>query len=111
MPCMSALLLQTTTAPAITDALHRIALTQTIIAVAIVVIALFFLGGLAASLFLFFKLNSMLKKANEMGASVRKRADALLHMADDLQKQLGMAAEDAKLRVKEFGAVVEIVQQ
>src|SRR5437868_9841734 len=111
MPCMSALLLQTTTPPAITDALHRIAVTLTISTIALIIIALFFLGGLAASLFIYFKLNQTLKKANQLGASVKTRVDALLHMADELQKHLGTAAEDVKLRVQEFGAVVEIVQQ
>jgi uncharacterized protein YoxC len=132
---LSLFVLQNVT-PGVADVLERIAFTQTMIAIAATVIALLFLGAGIVGIITLRRLNVVLRAlevsvaalkpraepildavnvmsrdAAALTGAVRGRVDALMRSVDELHAKMRETADEAGFRVKQFGAVLDIVQE
>jgi uncharacterized protein YoxC len=123
-------------APGIADAVQRIAVMQTMMAIAVTVIALLFLGAGVVGIITLRRmnvvlraledtvailkpraepildaLNVMARDAAALTGAVRGRVDALMRTVDELHAEVRETAAEARIRVKQFGAVLDIVQE
>jgi hypothetical protein len=124
------------TSPATADALQRIANTEAIIAVALAVIALILIGASVVGIAMLRRVNTILlgaevavalvkprvepivdalnvmsRDAAALTGAIRGRVDALMRTVDELHAEIRETAADARIRVKQFGAVLDIVQE
>lgn len=93
--------------PAIVDQLNHIATTQTIIAISLGIVALAVLGVAVGALLAIRKATSLLGSTVD---TVKTPVNNLLGTVDDVNARLRAAVDAVDLRVKRFGAVVDIVQ-
>ncbi len=118
--------------PALVHQLERLVTTQTIIAVALVLVALAAIGAAAAAVLAIRKLTRTFDRtmaqltprldplltsasriagdAEEIAGSVKGRMDEVLDTIEDLSGRLKSGAQAVEDRVKQFGAVVDVVQ-
>ncbi len=123
-------------APGVTEALQRIAFTQTIMAIAISIITLLLIGACGLGYITLKRMNVVLHAAQKavdamkergepifdaitvmsrdaaaLTGAVRGRVDALMRTVDELHAEVRATAAEARIRVKQFGAVLDIVQE
>jgi uncharacterized protein YoxC len=93
--------------PAIVDQLNHIATTQTIIAISLAIVALAILGVAVGALLAVRKVTGLLDRTIN---SVTEPVQNLLGTVDDVNTRLRAAVDAVDVRIKRFGAVVDVVQ-
>lgn len=93
--------------PALIDQLNHIATTQTIIAISLAIVALAILGVAVGALLAVRKVTGLLDRTV---TSVTQPVTNLLGTVDDVNTRLRAAVDAVDVRIKRFGAVVDVVQ-
>lgn len=118
--------------PEVIHQLQRLVTTQTIVAISLAIVALSALGVAVGALLAVRKVLGLLHKtmaqltpkldpllesasriagnAEEVSASIKGRVDGVLDTVDDIGGRLKTGAQAVEDRVKQFGAVVDVVQ-
>jgi uncharacterized protein YoxC len=124
-----------TTDTAVLEALERIATAQMVIAVALAIIALFFLGGAIVMLIELRYAHRLVREVRRgvaglkpqvgplidrmtaasadiagMTGDARRRMDDILHTVEDLHRSVKRAAAVTEERIRRFDAVLDVVQ-
>jgi hypothetical protein len=100
--------------PSIARELHRLVNIQIIIAAALAIVSLAVVGAALANYLAVRKviglITPMAEKAQELTEAVEGRVSSVLETVDDVNARLRHGVQSVEQRVKQFGAVVDVVQ-